>query len=305
MILTVGDTDKLFYNGKNMTQTPSFEIESYGMSNVGMKRTQNEDSYLVNDSLNLYFIADGMGGHVGGEYASRLAVTTIEEVMGHFVQDPEATVISGVNSVGSELGDQIRFAIREASRRIYEEATANAALRGMGTTAVGVMVDDSRGYFANVGDSRAYLIRDREIMQITKDHSLVGEQVREGIIGEEEAKVHKLKNIITRSVGFQEEVEADIETVSLKNDDIIMLCSDGLSNQVKDAEIYEILSKLDLPTGCKRLIDLANSRGGDDNITLVVLQVHEITKQNWKTLSLDLPGNLCYFSRQVVRIPLL
>ncbi|MBI2336000.1 MAG: Stp1/IreP family PP2C-type Ser/Thr phosphatase [Deltaproteobacteria bacterium] len=280
MILTVGDTDKLFYNGKNMTQTPSFEIESYGMSNVGMKRTQNEDSYLVNDSLNLYFIADGMGGHVGGEYASRLAVTTIEEVMGHFVQDPEATVISGVNSVGSELGDQIRFAIREASRRIYEEATANAALRGMGTTAVGVMVDDSRGYFANVGDSRAYLIRDREIMQITKDHSLVGEQVREGIIGEEEAKVHKLKNIITRSVGFQEEVEADIETVSLKNDDIIMLCSDGLSNQVKDAEIYEILSKLDLPTGCKRLIDLANSRGGDDNITLVVLQVHEITKQN-------------------------
>lgn len=253
-----------------------FEIESYGISNVGMKRSQNEDSYLMSDELGLYVVADGMGGHVGGEYASRLAVTTIEEVLRHFLTDPDATVISGVNSVGSKRGDQLSFSINEASRRIYEEAQNNSALKGMGTTAVGVIINDGDAYFANVGDSRAYLIRRGEGTQITVDHSLVNEQIREGILSPEDAKNHKLKNIITRSVGYQEEVEADIQHLSLENDDRILLCSDGLSNLVTDEEIEEIVSNEELRDACKKLVDLANSRGGDDNITVIILKAIEI-----------------------------
>lgn len=259
-----------------MSDQSLMEIESYGMSNVGMKRTQNEDSYLINDELRLYVVADGMGGHVGGEYASRLAVSTIEEVISHFSSDPEATVISGVNSVGAEMGDQLKFAIREASRRIFEESSQNTALKGMGTTAVTAIIDGNRAYFANVGDSRAYLIRDGKVKQVTKDHSLVSEQVRDGIMNAEEAKTSKLKNIITRSVGFQEDVEADIELLQLVNNDRILLCSDGLSNLVKDEEFALALEKNDLRGACKQLIDLANSRGGDDNITVLILQLHEI-----------------------------
>jgi len=252
------------------------KIESYGISNVGMKRTQNEDSYLINDEMNLYMVADGMGGHLGGEFASKLAVATVEEMVRHCRFDPDATQIHGVNSEDADPGALLTHSIQEAGRRIYDQAMFDENLRGMGTTAVAALFSNPVLYIANVGDSRAYRIRDGKISQITEDHSLVSEQVKAGMISQKDARGHRLKNIITRSVGYQEEVDIDILKQELKGGDRFLLCSDGLSNLVEDKEIEEIVDKFDLQEACEKLINSANSRGGDDNITVVILQVDDI-----------------------------
>lgn len=251
------------------------KIESYGMSNVGMKRSHNEDHYLMNDDLQLYVVADGMGGHLGGEFASKMAVATVEEVVQR-LSGPEATVVHGVNSVNNSQGDKLRFAIQEAGRRIYDQSLYDEALKGMGTTTVASLVYENKAYVANVGDSRAYFIRNGKVQQITEDHSLVSEQVKAGILSASDAKSHRLKNIITRSVGYQEEVDPDIRVQDLKAGDRILMCSDGLSNLVEDHEILEVASKSDLKQTCENLITLANERGGDDNITVLVFQAIEI-----------------------------
>ena len=252
------------------------KIASYGISNVGMKRGQNEDNYLVNDDLQLYVVADGMGGHLGGEFASKMAVTTVEEVVQR-LSTPEATQIRGVNSIDSSFGDRLRFAIKEAGRRIFDQALYDESLKGMGTTTVAVLLHDGKAYVANVGDSRGYFLRNGSIEQITEDHSLVGEQVKAGIISARDAKGHRLKNIITRSVGYQEEVESDICVKDLKAGDRILLCTDGLSNLVDDNEIESIVMDNPIKEACQKLVDLANERGGDDNITIVVVQAVENT----------------------------
>ncbi len=251
------------------------KIESYGMSNVGMKRSHNEDHYLMNDDLQLYVVADGMGGHLGGEFASKMAVATVEEVVQRLT-GPEAPVIEGVNSENVSIGEKLRFAIKEAGKRIYDQSLYDEGLKGMGTTTVASLVQDGKAYVANVGDSRAYFVRDGEIQQITEDHSLVSEQVRAGILSANDAKGHRLKNIITRSVGYQEEVDPDVKIHELKAGDKILMCSDGLSNLVEDREILDLLSQASLKESCEKLIDLANERGGDDNITVVVVQAVEI-----------------------------
>lgn len=251
------------------------KIESYGMSNVGMKRSHNEDHYLMNDDLQLYVVADGMGGHLGGEFASKMAVATVEEVVQR-LSGPEATVVHGVNSANNSQGDKLRFAIQEAGRRIYDQSLYDEALKGMGTTAVASLVYENKAYIANVGDSRAYFIRNGKVQQITEDHSLVSEQVKAGILSASDAKSHRLKNIITRSVGYQEEVDPDIRVQDLKAGDRILMCSDGLSNLVEDHEILEVVTKSDLKQACENLITLANERGGDDNITVLVFQAVEI-----------------------------
>lgn len=253
------------------------KLESYGMSNVGMKRFQNEDSYLINPDLGLFMVADGMGGHLGGEYASKLAVATVEEVVGNLRQDPDVTQIRGVNTEGADPGDQLKHAIGEACRLIHHQALYDENLRGMGTTTVVSLFVDNKLYIANVGDSRAYRFRNSKIEQLTEDHSLVSEQVKAGVISASDAKVHKLKNIITRSVGYQEDVDVDILVQPLEVGDRILMCSDGLSNLVEDEEMEEILQKQDLRGACETLVKTANSRGGDDNITVVIVQADDIT----------------------------
>src|SRR5262249_125256 len=236
------------------------KIDSYGISNVGMKRNQNEDSYLINDDMGLYMVADGMGGHLGGEYASKLAVRTVEEVVRSLRFDPDTTQIRGVNEGDSSPGSQLKHAIQEAGRRSHDQALFDENLRGMGTTAVAVLFASPHLYIANVGDSRAYLIREGKIEQVTEDHSLVSEQVKAGMISARDARGHKLKNIITRSVGYQEEVDIDVLCKEVKHGDKFLLCSDGLSNLVEDQEIEDIVEKFDLPEACQKLITSANSR---------------------------------------------
>jgi protein phosphatase len=265
--------------GKNtlLKVTMAMKLESYGMSNVGMKRVQNEDSYLINEDMGLYAVADGMGGHLGGEFASKLAVKTVEEVIQKFQNDTDATQIKGVNSDGTDLGDQLKHAIQEASRRIHRQALYDDNLRGMGTTVVVTLVNPKSLYIANVGDSRAYRIRNGKIKQLTEDHSLVSEQVKAGVLSASDARSHRLKNIITRSVGYQEDVEIDIAIHEVEVGDHYLMCSDGLSNLVDDREIEKIVSEHDVREACEKLIQSANSRGGDDNITVLLIQVDEIT----------------------------
>jgi len=249
------------------------KLVSFASSDVGKKRSRNEDSFLINEELNLYLLADGMGGHLGGEFASKMSVTTIEEVIQAMNTDPEATVISGVNTEEADYGERLRYAIGVASGKIYDRALYDPSLKGMGTTTVAALFHEGYAYIANVGDSRAYLIHANKLRQITTDHSLVSEQLQAGVIREEDAKRHKLKNIITRSVGYQEEVEADVQKIEVHMGDKILLCSDGLSNQVDDDEMEKIVVQNPIKESCQQLVKLANDKGGEDNVTVLLSEV--------------------------------
>lgn len=245
-----------------------FTIEACGKTDVGQVRSANQDSFLVDDSNGLFVVADGMGGHAGGEIASQLAIQEIRAFLAshsELLNDPKLTHPDG--RISSVLAD----AVNHASTRIYERALEEPSLKGMGTTATVLKVIGSHAYCAHVGDSRCYLIRAGFIYQLTSDHSLVSEQVRAGILSKEEAEGHHLRNVITRSVGYQEEEDVDTTTLSLEPGDLFLICSDGLHGKVTDQE----LSLLTGEHGTKvveKLISLANERGGDDNITAVVIK---------------------------------
>lgn len=249
------------------------KLKSFSISDIGRKRERNEDSYLVCDDLGLFVVADGMGGHSGGEFASKLAIQTIEEVMRSMTEDPEATVIAGMGGDIDEYGLRLKYAIQVASEKIFDQSVYDTSLRGMGTTTVALLFEEDRVFVANVGDSRAYLLRGGKFEQITEDHSLVGEQIRAGLIDKKDARNHKFKNIITRSVGFQDQVDIDLSHLKLQDGDRFLLCTDGLTNYVQDYEIQEFLSKGPLPAIGEKLVALANDRGGDDNVTLILIEV--------------------------------
>jgi serine/threonine protein phosphatase PrpC len=240
------------------------KLRSCAISDVGKKRQKNEDSYLLNDELKLFIVADGMGGHAGGEYASRIAITTIEDSFKNFseteLKEPEKIIDSS---------------IQHAANHIVAKAEEDEALRGMGTTVVALYLHDKRAILGHVGDSRAYLFREGVIEQLTEDHSLVNEQLKSGLISEEEARTHQFKNIITRSLGASPEVEVDLISKKIKLGDIFVLCSDGLSNLVETSEMEQLLRDNEAVTAAKSMVDLANKRGGDDNITLLVIEVVE------------------------------
>jgi len=226
-----------------------------------------------------------MGGHLGGEFASKLAVKTIEEILKSLEDDPDATLPEGGELKPGDYAGSLRYAISVASRRIYEKAQEDPTLRGMGTTTVALLLRNNKAYIANVGDSRVYQIRGKKINQITKDHSLVGEQIRAGLMSADDSRAQKLKNIITRSVGFQEDVDSDIDIRVVKKGDRYVLCSDGLSNMVEEEEIHDIVANNDLDGATQRLIDIANERGGDDNITLIIIEVEALDSATAKNIS--------------------
>lgn len=247
-------------------------ITSCGITDVGLKRGHNEDNYLINEELNLFVVADGMGGHAGGEYASAIAVNTVEEV----VSSMDASAIAEGETDPVEINrHKITHAVRLAGRRIFEKAKEQPEYHGMGTTVVVVLVDGGNAYVAHVGDSRVYLARDGEIEQITEDHSLIAEKVRHGLITAEEAKNHRMRNVITRSLGYQEDVEVDIEVRAVRRGDQFLLCSDGLTGHVEDNELNDTLTSTNPQTAARSLIALACDRGGDDNITIVITRVDE------------------------------
>ncbi len=252
------------------------KVTSCGITDIGRKRPNNEDNYLINDELNLYVVADGMGGHAAGEFASQIAVDTVEEVFLNLGRDEHVAPLNGEVSRDDQIREKLEYAIRLAGRRIYERALDEPEYRGMGTTALAIYMNGNRMFISHVGDSRGYRIRREGIEQLTEDHSLVMEQIKAGLITPEHAKTHRLKNIITRSLGYQEEVEVDTRIETLEPGDTFLLCSDGLSNIVEEDEMHEIVCRLHFQEAVFQLVEVALDRGGDDNITLILARVDEV-----------------------------
>jgi protein phosphatase len=247
-------------------------VTARGLTDVGRRRDHNEDAYLVDEALGLFVVADGMGGHAGGGTASRLAVETIQGVV-RVARERDPTLFgSGAPVDASAVPDVLRQAVEEACAVIFRTAQTDPELGGMGTTVTALAVDGRSAFLAHVGDSRCYLVREGRIYQVSDDHSLVNEQLKAGAISAEEAKHSRFKNIITRSVGFEESVQVDLMGLELQEADALVVCCDGLSNLVDDPEILELVSTTPLDEAPARLVALANDRGGDDNITVIVIR---------------------------------
>jgi len=235
-------------------------LRAAARTDVGRKRRGNEDCYAVAEDLGLYLVADGMGGHTAGQVASEIASQAAVGALRTLVD------------ASASLTDKLRFAVTAANREILDTAQRKPELAGMGTTLVALLAESDRVALAHVGDSRAYLIRGGRIRQLTDDHSLVAELVRRREITETAARGHPHRHVLTRALGVRRSVEPDLAELTPEAGDIFVLCSDGLTGHVRDAEIAEVASGADDPAAaCAELVDLANDRGGDDNITVLVL----------------------------------
>lgn len=243
------------------------KIDARGATDVGRIRQSNQDAFLVDLNNNIFIVADGMGGHAGGEIASRLCV---QEIANYLQRHEGILRTAGRQHPDSRLSSILVESINHASTKIYEKALEEPDLKGMGTTSTLLKISGNQAYCAHVGDSRLYLIRKGFIYQITFDHSLVNEQLRAGLITIEQARFHERRNVITRSVGYQETEDVDSFCFALEPGDLLLACSDGLHGKVGDEEISKYCSDL----GCNsvaNLIATANENGGDDNITALVV----------------------------------
>jgi len=233
------------------------KLASGARTDVGRVRTGNEDSYFVDSPL--FVIADGMGGHAAGDVASATAVEVIQ---------------SKRDAISAADPESLSEAIREANRAIWKRSADDTNLSGMGTTCTMILVDGATARIAHVGDSRAYLVHEGEMRQVTDDHTLVGRLVREGKLEPEEAARHPQRSMITRALGVDEDVEVDLLSLPVTEGDRLIICSDGLSGMVSEEEMTEILrDESDPQTAADRLVDRANDAGGEDNITVIVIDV--------------------------------
>ena len=251
------------------------KILSFGATDPGKKRANNEDAYLVNDGLWLYAVADGVGGGEAGEVASRIAVDTIAGAIPDLLGDKDRTPPSEVRSGDVPELAAFRNAVRLANRNIREEAGKDPSRTGMGTTLTALLLARKRAFLAHIGDSRAYLLRAGKLEQLLNDHSVVAEQVRSGLLTPAQARTSPYRHVITRALGIDEEAAPDLAERSVFENDSFLLCSDGLTEMVDDQEIGRILSGASPRDAVKKLIDAANERGGVDNITAVVVKVLE------------------------------
>lgn len=242
-------------------------MKAFSITDIGMMRKMNQDYVFASENAvgsfpNLFIVADGMGGHKAGDYASRICVETVKES----IENSRLRTTVGV----------LEEAIAAANKRIYTAAEGNSELEGMGTTLVAAVVAENNIlYVANIGDSRLYVVNDEEIRQITEDHSLVAEMVKNGEIKQSEARLHPNKNIITRAIGTAKEVTADYFEVHLKEKDEILICSDGLCNMLEDAEMKYIINSYspDMEKAAEELVKKANENGGKDNISIVLVKI--------------------------------
>ena len=238
-------------------------MKIFSMTDVGRKREMNQDYVFATDESlgtlpNLLVVADGMGGHKAGDFASKYTVEVLKEELKHTLKDGPEEIL--------------KDAAQTANHKLIEKADEDINLEGMGTTLVAATVIDHTLYFINVGDSRLYLLN-KDIRQLSRDHSLVEEMVRLGEMDKADAKDHPDKNIITRAVGVVPELSVDFFEVELKPGDTVLMCSDGLTNMIEDEEIKKIvLGQRDIVEKAEKLIDTANENGGKDNITVVLIE---------------------------------
>lgn len=243
-------------------------IRSYAMTDIGRTRSVNQDYVFssmepIGTLPNLFIVADGMGGHRAGDFASSYSVKKILESVSLSLQKNPKKIFQD--------------AIEYANRELIEKAKINPELKGMGTTIVALTIDGDRAYVANVGDSRLYLLEKEKMTQITVDHSLVQEMIKLGELTKESARFHPDKNIITRAVGAGKEILVDFFEFPVTRESILLMCSDGLSNMVDDEELERILKSADTPEKIsKNLIETANRNGGKDNIAVIVINSGEV-----------------------------
>jgi PPM family protein phosphatase len=250
-----------------MTQVAASSLEIAGLTDPGQIREMNEDHW-AHQTLGvgeLLMVADGMGGHRAGEVASSLAT---------------AALLSSMQELNGTPPETLPRAMQRSNFAVYQQSARRAESRGMGTTMTAVVVDGNAAVVGHVGDSRAYLIRDGAITQLTRDHSWVAEKVRQGLITEAEARDHKWRNVITNALGSRPQLRLDLFGVEIHDGDVLLLCSDGLSNMLSDAEMLRIIeeqSTLPLETVSENLVKAANDLGGPDNISVVLARVRRAT----------------------------
>jgi serine/threonine protein phosphatase PrpC len=246
------------------------KITAFGLTDVGRRRESNEDDFLLEPGSGVYAVADGMGGHAAGEIASHLAIDTLREVL-H--RDDRAIERRSVDDVTEWL----RGAVVEANRRICDSIRLHEERRGMGTTVVALVHAGDDAVVGHVGDSRMYLLREDELVRMTSDHSWVNEQVKLGLMNDDTAQRHPMRNIVTRALGSRPDVLVDVASLQVRAGDVLLLCSDGLNTMLSDEQIRAIVAgnRHDPEAACRALVEEANRHGGEDNVTVVVACVRE------------------------------
>ena len=251
-----------------------FKLIIAGCTDPGLRRNHNEDHIGFNQDMGIAVLADGMGGHQAGEIASHMAVESVLENLQNLADRETSRSITG-----SQLLEYVSNTISYSNSMIYQASEALDEHKGMGTTLVAAIVQGSQFYAGHVGDSRIYLYREESLMRITKDHSLVQDLVDRGFYTEEEARMASVGHIVTRALGTKAEVEVDTVQHEIVDGDLLLLCSDGLSDMVADWLIEETLKDrgTELHTTAKKLVELANQNGGKDNISVILVQLQEVT----------------------------
>jgi protein phosphatase len=254
-------------------------------TDVGLKREHNEDSLCADPKLGLFIVCDGMGGRNAGEIASGLAVEIIQKHMSDAHASEALPLIGAVNPKLSSQTNRLASAVRLANQVVNGASQSKPGQSGMGTTVVCALLNGPMLSVAHAGDSRIYLVRGENIHALTADHSLVAEQVRQGILTEEQAEKSAQKNIVTRALGVEETLQVDLDEIELVKGDVILLCSDGLTKGVKPVEIMRVLREEREPqAACDRFIKLANAAGGEDNTTVIVIMVRKVGTGVWQQL---------------------
>lgn len=253
-------------------------VTACGRTDAGRVRSHNEDSFDIDEERELYVVADGMGGHSHGEVASRMAVEAIRRFVAEIEKEMDATWPFAYDPALQRHSNVLKAAVRLAHDQVLSAIRRDGNLFGMGTTVVGCMVRGGTAAVAHVGDSRAYRFHGGKLDLLTQDHTWVNEQVVAGFLSEEQARDHPLKNVVTRALGGDSEVKVDVVEVELEPGDTLLLCSDGLTTMLDDREIEAHLAALGeggLNGTCDALVQEANSRGGHDNVTVVLLRAVE------------------------------
>ena len=272
------------------------EIESAGITDRGKKRQANEDALFLEDTLGLYVVADGMGGHLAGEVASRLVVETIRDYIKSCKEDAvDENLIYG-DEILSKEANRLLSGIHLSNKVVHEAARGNSSYRGMGSTVAAVYFTDGTLIAANVGDSPIYLIRDGHVKLLSVPHTVLAEQ---SALNPENAEKlgMEFRHVLTRAMGTEESVKADIYEIICFKDDILVISSDGLSDKASPEEIKQLVDGNGSDAACRRLVDLANGRGGDDNITAIVLKIKMV-----KTTSMKFKRLIAMAKRMFFRI---
>jgi serine/threonine protein phosphatase PrpC len=249
--------------------------EAYGLTDVGRKRQHNEDAFAVDSELGLYVVADGMGGHAAGEVASQRAVEVVREQLAAGRQVLEDLGKANNAEARAAAAALVETAIQKACAEVYRLAASDSTKRGMGTTFVCLVMAGAKGIVGHVGDSRVYLVRGGQAHRLTEDHTLIAAQVKAGTLTREQAQASQFRNVITRAVGIQESVQVDTLMVDLLPKDLFVLCSDGLHGYLAEDELAPLTQATELEALPRKLVGLANDRGGKDNVTVVVVGISD------------------------------